>query len=74
MLIFWCVLGVLIWWAIGTVSLIYWWTNDFDMNWVDLLQYIGGGLILGVGAFIFFALPILISKKIRNPIMRKRNG
>jgi hypothetical protein len=56
----------ILWTMIGITSIIYWWTDKFPLLTKDIFITFLAGLVLGVFAFLFFALPVLIGWKGRN--------
>ena len=53
---------IALWLIIGFLSIVYWWTDKLPLTIGDL-AIVGLASILGLWAFVFFALPILIGSQ-----------
>ncbi len=56
------ILFVLLWLVIGGISVTYWWTDTNPLEVQDVL-IIGLASMLGMFAFVIFALPLLLDKQ-----------
>jgi len=65
-------LGLILWWIVGFIGFVYWWTSDFDLRTSDLMM---GFIVACLGPFTWImgpsihdpdSLKVLIKRRKRN--------